>query len=99
MTEGPADVDLLLIPLSAMSISPVQNSVNSSTAASSSSDMGAGRVSWVSASRKSYFLELNRHCAAVLVLRPLEPGVCQPGDFTSHFLSISRWAHRAEAHR
>ena len=36
--------------------------------------------------RKSRFLELNRHRAAVLVLRPLEPGVCQLGDLTGRFL-------------
>ena len=34
----------------------------------------------------SRFLELNRHRAAVLVLRPLEPGVYQPGDLTGRFL-------------
>ena len=40
----------------------------------------------VSESGKSCFLELNRHSAAVLVLRPLEPGVCPLGDFTGCFL-------------
>ena len=59
ITEGPADVDLLLIPLSAMSISPVRNSMNSSRTASSPSDLDAGRFSWVSASGKSCFLGLN----------------------------------------
>ena len=75
-------LDLLLTLLSAMSISPVRNSMNSSRAASSPSDLDARKVSWVSASGKSCFLELNRHRAAVLVLRPLEPGVCQLGDLT-----------------
>ena len=83
-------LDLLLTPFSAMSISPERSSMNSSRnssrSASSSSDQDAGRVAWVSASEKSYFLELNRHRAAVLVLRPLEPGVCQLGDFTGRFL-------------
>ena len=59
MTEGPANVDLLLTPLSAMSISPVRNSMNSNRAASSPSDQDAGRVSWVSESGKNCFLELN----------------------------------------
>ena len=81
-------LDLILYPLTAMSISPVQNtySMNSSRAASSPSDLDARRVSWVSASRKSCFLKLNRHRVAVFVLRHLEPGVCQVGDFTGHFL-------------
>ena len=70
-------LDLLLTPLSAMSISPVRSSMNSCMAASSPSDQDAGRVSWVSTSRKSCFLELNIYRAAGLVLRPLEPGVCQ----------------------
>ena len=60
--------------------------MNSSRAASSPSDLDARKVSWVSASGKSCFLELNRHRAAVLVLRPLEPGVCQLGDLTGRFL-------------
>ena len=76
-------LDLLLTPLSAMSISPVRNSMNSSKAASSPSDLDARKVAWVCA---SCFLELNRHRAAVLVLRPLEPGVCQLGDLTGRFL-------------
>ena len=79
-------LDLLVTPLSAMSISPVRNSMNSSRAASSPTDLDARKVSWVSASGKRRFLELNGHCAAVLVLRPLEPGVCQLGDFTGGFL-------------
>ena len=79
-------LDLLLTPLSTMSTSPVQNSMNSSRAASSPSDLDARKVSWVSASGKRYFLELNGHYAAVLVLQPLEPGVCQLGDFTGRFL-------------
>ena len=79
-------LDLLLTPLSVMSNSPVRNSMNSSRAASSPSDLDARKVSWVSASGKRCFLELNGHCAAVLVLRPLEPGVCQLGDFTGRFL-------------
>ena len=79
-------LDLFLTPLSAMSISPMRSSMNSSRAASSSSDQDAGRVSWVSASEKSCFLELNGHRAAVLILRPLESGVCQLGDFTGRFL-------------
>ena len=79
-------LDLLLTPLSAMSISPVRNSMNSSRAASSPSDLDVRKVSWVSASEKSCFLELNRHRAAVLVLRPLQPGVCQLGDLTGRFL-------------
>ena len=73
-------LDLLLTPLSAMSISPLRNSMNSSRAASSPSDLDARKVSWVSPSGKSRFLELNQHRAAVLVLRPLEPGVCQLGQ-------------------
>ena len=77
-------LDLLLTPLSAMRNSPVRNSMNSSRAAGSQSDLDARKVSWVSASGKS--LELNGHCAAVLVLRPLDPGVCQLGDFTGRFL-------------
>ena len=68
------------------SISPERSSMNSSRSASSLSDQDAGRVAWVSASEKSYFLELNRHRAAVLFLRPLELGVCQLGDFTGRFL-------------
>ena len=76
-------LDLLLTPLSAMSISPVRNSMNSSRAASSPSDLDARKVSWVSASGKSCFLELNRHRAAV---RPLEPGVCHLGDLTGRVL-------------
>ena len=79
-------LDLFLTPLSAMSISPERSSMNSSRSASSSSDQDAGRVSWVSASEKSCFLELNGHRAAVLILRPLEFGVCQLGDFTGRFL-------------
>ena len=79
-------LDLLLTPLSPMSNSPVRNSVNCSRAASSPSDLDARKVSSVSASGKRCFLELNGHCAAVLVLRPLEPGVCQLGDFTGRFL-------------
>ena len=79
-------LDLLLTPLSAMSISPVRNSMNSSRAASSPSDLDARKVSWVSASGKSCFIELNRHRAAVLVLPPLEPGVCQLGYLTGRFL-------------
>ena len=79
-------LDLLLTPLSAMSNSPVGNSMNSSRAASSPSDLDARKASWVSASENRCFLELNEHCAAVLVLRPLEPGVCQLGDFTGRFL-------------
>ena len=79
-------LDLLLTPLSAMSISPERSSINSSRSASSSSDQDAGRVSWVSSFEKSCFLELNRRRNAVLVLRPLEPGICQLGDFTGSFL-------------
>ena len=79
-------LDLLLIQLSAMSISPVRNCMNSSRAASSPSDLDVWKVPWISASGKSCFLELNRHRAAVLVLRPLEPGVCQLGDLTGRFL-------------
>ena len=87
MAEGPANVgSLLLTPLSAMSISPVRNCMNSSRAASSPSDLDARKVSWVSTSGKRCFLELNGHRAAVLILRPLEPGVCQLGDFTGYFL-------------
>ena len=40
----------------------------------------------VSESGKSCFLELNRHSAALLVVQPLEPGVCPLGDFTGCFL-------------
>ena len=76
-------LDILLSPLSAMSISPMRNSMK---AASSPSDLDARKVSRVSASGKSCFLELNRHCAAVLVLRPLEPGVRQLEDLTGRFL-------------
>ena len=65
----------------------MRNGMNSSRAAGSQSDLDAWKVSWVSASGKRCFLELNGHCAAVLVLRPLEPGVCQLGDFTGRFLS------------
>ena len=79
-------LDLILSPLLAMGISPVRNSMNSSRAASFLSDQDAGRVSWVFASGKRCFLELNLHCAAVFVLLTLEPGVCQLGDFTAHFL-------------
>ena len=79
-------LDLLLTPLSAVRNSPVRNSMNSSRAAGSQSDLDVRKVSWVSASGKRCFLELNGHCAAVLVLRPLEPGVCQLGDFTGRFL-------------
>ena len=79
-------LDLLLTPLSAMRNSPVRNSMNSSRAAGYQSDLDARKVSWVSASGKRCFLELNGHCAAVLVLRPLEPGVCQLGVFTGRFL-------------
>ena len=64
----------------------MRSSMNSSRTASYSSDLDARKVSWVSASGKRCFLELNGHCAAVLVLRPLEPGVCQLGDFTGRFL-------------
>ena len=39
-------LDLLLTPLSAMSISPVRNSMNSSKAASSPSDLDARKVSF-----------------------------------------------------
>ena len=85
MTEGPAEY-LFLTLLSAMSISPVRSSLNSSRATSSPPDQDAGRVTWVYASRKSCFLELNRHRSAVVVLRPLKPGVCLLGDFTSRFL-------------
>ena len=52
-------LDLLLTPLSAMSISPVRNSMNSSRAASSPSDLDARKVSWVAVSGKRCFLELN----------------------------------------
>ena len=79
-------LDLLLTPLSAMSISPVRYSINSSRAASSPSNLDVGKVSWVSTSGKIYFLELNPHRTAVLVLRSLEPGVCQLGDFTGRSL-------------
>ena len=65
-------LDLLLTP---MRNNPVRNSMNSSRAAGSQSDQDARKVSWVSASGKRCFLELNGHCAAVLVLRPLEPGL------------------------
>ena len=41
MTKGPADVGSHFHPLRAMSISPVQNSMNSSRAASSLSDLDA----------------------------------------------------------
>ena len=68
-------LDLLLTPLSAMRNSPERNKMNSSRAAGSQSDLDARKVSWVSASGKRCFLELNGHCAAVLVLRLLEPGV------------------------
>ena len=61
-------LNLLLTPLSAMSISPVRNSMNSSRAGSSPSDLDARKVSWVSASGKSCFLELNRHRAPFFVL-------------------------------
>ena len=60
--------------------------MNSSRAASSPSDLDARKVSLVSASGKRCFPELNGHCAAVLVLRPLEPSVCQLGDFTGRLL-------------
>ena len=79
-------LDLLLTPLSAMSISPERSSMNSSRCASSSSDQHAGRVLWVSASEKSCFLELNRHRAAVLLLPRLESGVCQLRDFTDRII-------------
>ena len=46
-------LDLLLTPLSAMSISPVRNSMNSSKAASSPSDLDARKVSWVSPSGRA----------------------------------------------
>ena len=100
MAEGPANVgSLFLTRLSAMSMSPVRNCMNSSRVASSPSDLDARKVSWVSTSGKRRFLELNGHRAAVLILRPLEPGVCQLGDFTGYWLlSTSRWAHRVEAH-
>ena len=79
-------LDLLLTPLLAMSISPELSSMKSSRGASSPSDLDARKVSWVSACGKSCFLELNRHRAAVLVLRPLEPDVRQLGDHTGRFL-------------
>ena len=81
-------LDLLLTPLSAMSIRPVRNSMNSSRAASSPSDRDARKTGLMGRRiRKEIgFLELNGHCAAVLVLRPLEPGVCHLGDFTGRFL-------------
>ena len=78
-------LDLLFTLLSAMSITPVQNS-NSSRVASSPSDLDARKVSWVSAPGKSCFLELNRYYAAILVLKHLKHGVCQLGDFTGRFL-------------
>ena len=79
-------LDLLLTPLSAMSISPVRNSMNSSRAANSPTDLDIRKISWVFASEISCFLELKGYCAAVLVLRPLQPGVCHLGNFTGRFL-------------
>ena len=78
-------LDLLLTPLSAVSISPVRNSMNSSRAASSQSGCTEGLMG-LRIRKKSCVLELNGHCAALFVLRPLEPGVCQLGDFTGRFL-------------
>ena len=88
-------LDLLLTPVSAMINSPVRNSMNSSRAASSPSDLDAQKVSWVSASGKRCLLELNGYCAAVLVLRPLE----RKSAWRLYWsLSSSRWVYRAEAH-
>ena len=86
MAEGPADVGSPFDSALSDENSPVRNSMNSSRAAGSQSDLDARKVSWVSASGNRCFLELNGHCTAVLVLRPLEPGVFQLGDFTGRFL-------------
>ena len=87
MAEGPADVGSPFdSALSDEHCAKQYELYRSSRVASSPTDLDIRKISWVFASETSCFLELNGHCAAVLVLRPLQPGVCHLGDFTGRFL-------------
>ena len=95
-------LDLLLTPLSAMRISPVRNSMNSSKAASSPSDLDAWKVSWVSASGKSCSLEqgvvTSIHAVVSAATRVTMRSQVFEGHFGSRVTAFSALGHRYYRH-
>ena len=88
MAEGLADVGSPFDSALSDDQHPMRNTMNSSRAASSQSDLDARKVSWVSTSGERCFLkaEWTLCCSSRPMTLKLEPGVYQLGDFTGGFL-------------